>query len=57
LSYPGGRTQDVPFTVLAGRPNQTGSRYWGETLEAATQLAMIQYTRQVRQGVGLPPGE
>jgi hypothetical protein len=57
LSYPGGRTQDVAFTVLAGRPNQTGSRYWGETLEVATQLAMMQYTRQIRQGVGLPPGE
>lgn len=57
LSYPGGRDKDVPFTVLAGRPNETGSRYWGETLEEATRLAMAQFARQVRQGVGLPPGE
>lgn len=57
LTYPGGRDQDIPFHVLAGRPNETGSRYWGETLEQATKLGMVQYTRQVRQGLGLPPGE
>jgi hypothetical protein len=54
VTYPGGAEKDVPFAVLAGRPNETGSRYWGETLEQAAQLAMLQYTRQVRQGVGLP---
>ncbi|MBN9522076.1 hypothetical protein J0H58_26760 [bacterium] len=57
LTYPGGRDTDVPFAVLAGRPNETGSRYWGETLEQATQLAMVQFTREVRRGVGLPPRE
>lgn len=57
LTYPGGRDKDVPFAVLAGRPNQTGSKYWGETLEEATKLAMVQYARQVRQGLGLPAGE
>jgi len=57
LTYPGGRDKDIPFHVLAGRPNETGSRYWGETLEQATQLGIVQYTRQVRQGLGLPPGE
>lgn len=57
LTYPGGRDKDMPFHVLAGRPNETGSRYWGETLEQATKLGMAQYTRQVRQGLGLPPGE
>lgn len=57
LTYPGGRDKDLPFAVLAGRPNQTGSKYWGETLEEATKLAMLQYTRQVRQGFGLPAGE
>jgi hypothetical protein len=55
LSYGGGREKDVPFTVHAGHPNETGSRYWGETLEAATRLAMAQYTQQIRAGVGLPP--
>ncbi|MFO0800838.1 MAG: hypothetical protein U0804_25515 [Gemmataceae bacterium] len=57
LTYPGGRDKDVPFHVLASRPNETGSRYWGETLEQATKLGMIQFTRQVRQGLGLPAGE
>ncbi len=55
LTYPGGGVKDVPFDVLAGRPNQTGSAYWGETLEEVTTLAMIQFTRQVRERVGLPP--
>lgn len=54
LTYPGGRDQDVPFAVLAGRPNETGSRYWGETLEQATQLAMVQFTRDLRGKLGLP---
>ncbi len=54
LTYSGGRDKDVPFAVLAGRPNETGSRYWGETLEEATKLAMVQYTRHVRQELGLP---
>ncbi len=57
LAYAGGRDKDVPFHVLAGRPNETGSRYWGETLEQAAKLGIVQYTRQVRQGLGLPPGE
>ncbi len=54
LTYSGGRDTDVPFAVLAGRPNETGSRYWGETLEQATQLAMVQFTRDVRRGLSLP---
>lgn len=55
LGYGNGRDKDVPFQVLAGRPNETGSRYWGETLENVTQLAVLQFTEQVRAGVGLPP--
>ncbi|QDU20539.1 hypothetical protein [Urbifossiella limnaea] len=57
LTYPGGRDKDVPFHVLASRPNETGSRYWGETLEQATTLGMIQFARQVRLGLGLPARE
>ncbi|HEX4613029.1 MAG TPA: hypothetical protein VH092_32870 [Urbifossiella sp.] len=57
LTYPGGRDRDVPFNVQASQPNITGTRYWGETLEEATRQAIVQYTFQFRQGVGLPPGD
>ena len=41
----------------AGVPEPTPALTWQQYLEQAAKLGVVQYTRQVRQGLGLPPGE
>lgn len=53
LVYPGGREQTVDVKTLNRGENATGTAYHGEAIDNAARLAIVQFGRQFRSGVGL----
>jgi hypothetical protein len=55
LTDAGGQEQVLQVQSVGSSPNTSGTAYWGEALEFSVKLAVREYGRQFRQGVGLPP--
>jgi len=56
LVYPDGRDRRLDVRAVAPGENTSGSKYYGEALDAAVANAVRQFGFQFRQGVGPPPG-
>lgn len=49
-----GQTRTVNVKCMGSGLNTSGTAYWGEALEYAVNLAVANFGRQFREGVGLP---
>jgi hypothetical protein len=53
LVFPGGREQTVDVKTIVRGENTTGTAYQGEAMDSAARIAVFQFGRQFRAGVGL----
>ena len=51
----GGEERVIRVRCIGASQNTSGTAYWGEALEFSVKLAVREYGRQFRQGIGLPP--
>ncbi len=54
LTYADGREKLVDVKAIAAGQNTSGTKYYGEALEFATKMAVLQYGNQLRRTLGLP---